>query len=625
MKILLFNLGSIEHRIIAWDIEGYKPIFDQEVVLWGPIPDEKFNFNGKEIPIIRFFEETSIKTIFNRLPNGWVPDIVACDTSSLIYVPDIHLCPVKTILFTRDAWADTIFNRDLVENFDFISHSIIDISSYDKYQINVLPIAGFPVSLPSFETPHQAFRKRRIDVIAIANYDDAFYHDRYRVLYKLAVSNKGDLNIKYFKGLKRNEIHEYYRRSKIVIDWAHTLSNRSYEAALNGCLLFSHEDNIAMKSFWVPGEEYVTYNESNLYEWVEYYVKFPEQAQKIIDKAYSKIVSLPVGFGQYTLENISIALNTDVNVNNRIERVESLNKGDLYFRTATPFLYNYRYDTDFPSNWKEIYFRRVDSSLLWSDSKEVKIASLIEAARISFLLKKFELSMHYLDKLNSLLPGYGWIYYIQGRIHFEQENPEKALIAIEKAVRAGMESPELLQRFILPVIEKGTSCDGRRITDYLWQSVSNHGNEFQVKAFMHLVNELSGDINKSTGQNAKAVNAYYQAITYLPLPQCIKKVAPLLICSFEYERLLEISQKGTDDSPYDTSLVLYKTYGYLELNQKKNAVKALKEHRKALKSFVGIRKIFFMRYYFSILILMVPWNKSIGQKLILKAVDILNK
>ena len=380
-----------------------------------------------------------------------------------------------------------------------------------------------------------------------------------------------------------------------------------------------------MKSFWIPGEEYVQYNENNLYEQVEYYVKYPEQAQKIIDKATNKIQSVPVGFGQYTLENIRLALNIDVNVNDRIDRVESLNKGDLYFRTATPFLYNYRYDTDFPSNWKEIYFQRIDSSLSWSENKEIKIASLTEAARISFLLKEFELSTRYLDKLNSLLPEYGWMYYLQGRIYFEQGNPEQAARAIEKAVRAGLESPELLQKFILPVIEKGTSCDGRRVTDYLWQSVSNHGNEFQVKAFMHLVNELSGDVNKITGQNAKAVNAYYQACTYLPLPQCIKKVAPMLISFCDYERLLEISQKGTDDSPYDTNLVLYKTFAYLELKQKKNAVKSLKEHRKALKSFVGIRKIFFMRKYFSIILFMASWNKSISQKLILKAVDILNK
>lgn len=625
MKILLFNLGSIEHRIFAWDIEGYKPIFDHDVVLWGPIPDKTFRFNGKEIPIISFFEETSIITVFDRLPDGWIPDIVTCDTSVLNYIPDIHLCPVKTILFTRDAWSDTIFNRKLVENFDFISHSIIDITTYKKFHVNLLPITGFPVSLPSIKGPLPEFRKREIDVIAISNYDDAFYHHRYRILYKLSESNKNGFKIKYYKGLKRNEIHEYYRQSKIVIDWAHTLSNRSYEAALNGCLLFTHEDNIAMKSFWIPGEEYVPYNENNLYEQIEYYIKYPENAQKIINNTGKKIHSIPVGFGQYTLEKIDSAIKVDINVNERIERIQKLNKSDLFFRTSTPLLYNYRYDTNFPSNWSELYFTRIDGALSESGSDESRISPLIEAARTAFLLKKYELSVHYLIELQRILPEYGWIYYLRGRIFFEQNEYDQALLSVQNALSSGVKAPELIRNYVLPVIEKGLSCDGRRITDYLWQSVYNHSNEFQVKSLMHLANELLGDVYIAKGENAKAIDAYYAAIAFLPLPQCIKKVSPLLISRSDNKKLLEISERGTDDSPYDSILVLYKAYALNELKQVKKAVKSLQEHRNALKSFSGIRRMFLIREFLVILIFTIFWSKRISRKLILRALETLNK
>jgi len=53
MKILLFNLGSIDHRILAWGVDGFHSIFEQDVILWGPIPDNEFAFKGKKIPILK--------------------------------------------------------------------------------------------------------------------------------------------------------------------------------------------------------------------------------------------------------------------------------------------------------------------------------------------------------------------------------------------------------------------------------------------------------------------------------------------------------------------------------------------------------------------------------------------
>jgi hypothetical protein len=624
MKILLFNLGSIEHRIIAWDIESYRPIFKHEVVIWGPVPDEKFSFDGKEIPIIRLTEPTSIIKIFKQLPEGWLPDIVTCDTSVLNYVQDMHLCPVKTILFTRDAWADTIFNKKLVEIFDFISHSIVDISAYLKFKINILPLAGFPVSIPDSNSRIPDYEKRKIDIIAIANYDDAFYHNRYKTLYKLAESNRG-LKIKYYKGLKRNEIHDYYRSSKMVIDWSHTLSNRSYEAALNGCLLFSHEDNSAMNSFWIPGVEYVAYNESNLLDLVEFYTTNITLAKKIIENAVRKINSMPVGFGEYMMESISLAFEINIDIDARIESINMLNDCDLSHRTATPLIYNYRYDTNFPLNWQEIYFKRIDNALSKTADSGSKIVPLIEAGRIAFLLNKYELSNYYLDVLEKLLPYYAWIYYLKGRISFEQNDFAQALLYANKAINFCIESPDLITRYVLPVIEKGKSADGRRITDFLWQSVYNHNNDFQVSAFLNMAFELSGDINQKTGDNISACSQYCQAVNYLPLPVCVKKAAHLLIKSDEKEKLREVTEKGTLDSPYDSVVVLYNAYYLILSGQKIKAFKLLKGHRNALKSFTGIRRLLYIRYFINIILFFVFWSRKISRNLVLETIKVVNK
>ena len=625
MKILLFNLGSVEKRIIAFDIKGYASLFEHDIILWGPIPNSNFTFENKEIPIISFFEPVSIGHVFDRLPDGWIPDIVACDTSVLNYITDIYLCPVKTIIFTRDAWADTIFNRKLVELFDFVPYGVIDRSAYQSYQIKILPLTGFAVSFPSESIDSIQFEKREIDVIAIANYDSGFYHERYKILYKLSGLNPHELNVKIAIGLKRSEIHSHYQNSKIVVDWAHTLSNRSFEAALNGCLLFSHEDNVLMKEFWVPFGEYVPYNENNLVELINYYIDNPNESIKIIERAHDKIRNIPATYGQHTMDSINQALSININVQNRIDRCRSLPSGEMYFRLSTPFLYNYKFHKNFPANWRELYFERVDLAILYSPPGNLKIAALIEAARMSFLLEKHELSLKYLQDLIQVLPDYAWAYYMRGRILFQQNQLSSSIISVQNAVDCAKKAPELLQQYILPVIENANMCDGRRITDYLWQPVYGHNNEFQVIACLHLSCELLGDIYKLQNEKQKALKAYSESISYIAIPSCIYKVSNLLIESDNPETLHELTKKGLEDSPYDSILRLFNAYAILRSGNKRDAIYSLKNHRASLQCFTGNCRLLFTAKALGILIIFIAISKTLGRYIIIRLLNILTK
>ncbi|MZQ49083.1 MAG: glycosyltransferase [Bacteroidales bacterium] len=623
MKILLFNLGSVFERIVSWDTEGYKTLFEHDVILWGPIPDSQFSFNGKVIPILNLEGPSSIGEVFARLPEGWVPDVVTCDTSVLNYITDIYLCPVRTILFTRDAWADTIYNRNLVEFFDFVCHSVIDLAVYNNYKINILPLAGFPVSLPGPDLRETEFSKREIDVICIANFYEGFYHERYRILYNLAESNKDNLKIHYYSGLTRKEIHAYYRKSKIVIDWAHTLSNRSYEAALNGCLLFSHRDNNVMKTFWMPGKEYVPYVENDLYDQLVYYINHPDKAREIIARAAEKIRTLPVGFGQYILENVKQAIIADVDITERTERIRKLSPGELAYRTATPLMYNYRYNTEYPLYWKEIYFERIEKAIVAITDWKSGVQPLIEAVRVSFLLGKFEICSGYLEKLRGIVPDYGWIYYLQGRIYYNEKEYTRALDSLAKAIDCATGFPGLLQNYVLPFVDKDLSCDGRRIANYLWQSVYNHGNEYQVKALLHYSHDLSGDIliRKNLPNEAKA--AYFKAISFIPSPESIIKAAPLFVQSMEFDKILEITENGTQDSPYNTIIVFYKVFSLLSLNKVSQAISVLKRHRKALSCFKGIRRMRIIQCLTILISVVSLINGKLGSKFILKIIGVL--
>ena len=68
MRILFFNLGSVKQRILAWQLEGFTYFFEHDIILWGPIPDQQFIYKTREIPILPVFEQTSIRTLFERLP-----------------------------------------------------------------------------------------------------------------------------------------------------------------------------------------------------------------------------------------------------------------------------------------------------------------------------------------------------------------------------------------------------------------------------------------------------------------------------------------------------------------------------------------------------------------------------
>ena len=244
---------------------------------------------------------------------------------------------------------------------------------------------------------------------------------------------------------------------------------------------------------------------------------------------------------------------------------------------------------------------------------------------MAFLLKNTNSALTYLDQLQKVLPDYAWIYYMRARIFFDLGEYSTALELIRQALNCGNNAPGLLQSYILPVIEKRNTCDGRRITSYMWQSVYNHQNEFQVKALINLALELSGFIQQKLNMKRKAMDDYSNAVNYVAVPNCIYRVSPLLIKSGEYDNLLNITRKGIEDSPYDTIVVLYYSLALIQQKQRRLAMKVLKGHQKALKSFVGIRQNFLIRASISLIMLLTTLGKTSGSKAIVELTERLKK
>ncbi|NQV02223.1 MAG: glycosyltransferase family 1 protein, partial [Bacteroidia bacterium] len=343
MKILYFILGSFEAKLGHWGYNSFHDFLQEDIIFFGPINEESFDHQGKRYPLIRFFKETSIDEIFAQLPENWIPDIVHCETTVMIFVPDIHKCPVKTCLNTADSWSSIVYNKKIACFFDTVRYGVIDKDEYVACKSTLLSTVNCAVSIPESDILPEDFSKRKIDILAIAKYDSGFYHDRYNAFFQASSSLNTKYRIRFINSVKRHQIHQYYQRSKIILDWAHTPSNRSYEAALNGCLLFCNEENTRIPEIWTPWEEYIPYNSSNLIELLDEYLSNPEKSRIIINNARKKLNLIPYTWGNTLLSQLKEALAVSTSLSDRIERIENMPAETFYSCLATPLYYNYFY------------------------------------------------------------------------------------------------------------------------------------------------------------------------------------------------------------------------------------------------------------------------------------------
>jgi len=592
MKILYFLIGSIKNRIINWDLGGYSRLLAEDIVFWGPISEEYFLYNGKKIQIIKVYKETSIMDIFQKLPENWYPDIVVCETSVLNIVPDIYKCPVKTYLDTRDAWADTIFNPGVVDFFDHFSYGIIGRGIMNYSNASLLPLRSYAVSLNSQRIPKKKFSERPIDVLSIATVNNGFYHERYKTMFQLANRNIDKIKIKFLFGVQRDKIHEYYSNSKIILDWSHTLSNRSIEAALNGCLFFSLENNNMISEYWKPWEEYIPYNSNNIYELIIKYLNDYALSQNIIDNASQKVASGEYSYGDFIYNNIIDSEKLPVQIENRIRRNSSLPLNILYHRLSTPLYFNYNYQNyNIPEDWKELYFIRIKRAIDEAINNTDKIPPLIEASRMALLLNNYDLADSFLTNLIDIFPDYAWSYYLKAVYLYNKNQYNEALNYLQFSIEKATRQPELISQYVLPFIEKNNANDARRIVSFIWRTNLLDENNYQLKPFYNAVYELMANIEQKYFDKNKAVEYYLIAIRNLAIPSTGYAAYEFLLEEKKYEQIAEISHLILDENPYDFKSMLYYYIANMKMRKKNECNFYLKKYYKSLKSFYQLSSL----------------------------------
>ena len=221
----------------------------------------------------------------------WQPELLIWWGFHYALPPDMADAPCPTVLIVSDWHYHYAAVREYLAAFDLVLCDRALLAGLEQQGVSnarYWPAYGFdpdmmaaPVGAQNFE-PRQA---REIDVCFLGNTNPATYQTRNRLLRQVA--GLGDR----YRILIRHEVpHPAYaqllQRSKIVFNHAlrREMNLRAYEAAACGALLFQEEDNLELGEILPtagPQQACVTYNEANLPDLLDYYLRHPLEREAI--------------------------------------------------------------------------------------------------------------------------------------------------------------------------------------------------------------------------------------------------------------------------------------------------------------------------------------------------------
>ena len=227
--------------------------------------------------------------------------------------------------------------------------------------------------------------------------------------------------------------------------------------------------------------------------------------------------------------------------------------------------------------------------------------------------------------MEKICPEYGWIYYLRARLNFSKENYIEAVKNLNKAINSFNNNKELVSEYILPFIERGNSLDGRRILDYMWESIYHHKNKFQQNVFFNAVFTLWGQCEYKLGNEEEAIKKYHDAIDEFATPKTGHLIYPLLLESNKFLMLKEIAQKVINDSPYDMISNLYLALSCLFLKDKKESKRIVFEYAKRINSFYNKSKFFnkvrLKKYLVKLTLISLYFPKILTVTIIIKIIN----
>lgn len=257
------------------------------------IPHDMKWFGEGEDDMIIQAKGAAFQEIIDRLPSGWLPDMVLFSDPAYYLIPSgIEESPFPTAAIIGD-W-NLSFNalRESAGLFDYLFTDLKGVEIFKRHgysNVEYFPMFSFD---PEVHRPLPDIEKV-YDICFIGNLNHAVQRERAQWLKRIAM-----LSQKY-KVIIANGIYgENYTRllnqSKIIFNKSirGEMNMRAYEAPACCTLLFFEEENLEVRNFYTDRVHCVLYNESNLEDLLDYYLSNESERGKIVQNGYERVQEL---------------------------------------------------------------------------------------------------------------------------------------------------------------------------------------------------------------------------------------------------------------------------------------------------------------------------------------------
>jgi hypothetical protein len=226
-----------------------------------------------------------LDNIFKTLSKRWRPDLfMMVDSGYPLYPQGISSLPIPTVFYAIDTHVSLYPYKVMAELFDIVfvaqKESVADIRAAVRKRVSWLPLACDPQIHKHYDLP------KKYDICFLGG----MYPERMKLLEKL--SRRFNL----YKGyVSLEEMSKIYSQSKIVFNKSvcNDINMRVFEALASVSMLLTDRlHNNGLEELFTDRKDLVLYDEDNLEELVEYYLRRESERELIAASGYKKVLSL---------------------------------------------------------------------------------------------------------------------------------------------------------------------------------------------------------------------------------------------------------------------------------------------------------------------------------------------
>lgn len=230
---------------------------------------------------------TSYSEIESIFPDNFQPDIIYFLFPEYYFIPiGLENCQAITFALVSDWNLNFIQLKDTVKIFDYIFTDKKGVKTFNDHSFdNVEYFPLFPLQVFDYE----AFNKleKKYDICFIGNLNNNIQVERAKYLYNLAkLADKYNVIIQ--SNIYGDEYKKLISQSKITFNLSirGELNIRVFESINARSLLLLEEDNLEADIFFKDSIHFVAYNQNNLFEKIDFYLKNDPKREEIISNAY---------------------------------------------------------------------------------------------------------------------------------------------------------------------------------------------------------------------------------------------------------------------------------------------------------------------------------------------------